>query len=51
MRKQRAMKRDGITEKEFDLREKASINFDEKAFDYILKENDKEVVKRMVKLL
>ena len=51
VRKQRAMKRDGITEKEFDLREKASINFDEKAFDYILKENDKEVVKRMVKLL
>lgn len=51
VRKQRAMKRDGITEEEFDLREKASISFDESAFDYVLKANDNEIVKRLVKSL
>lgn len=51
VRKQRAMKRDGITEEVFDLREKASIDFDESAFDYVLKTNDKEIVKRLVKSL
>jgi dephospho-CoA kinase len=51
VRKQRAMKRDNITEKEFDLREKASINFDESTFLYVLKSNDKDFVKRLVKLL
>ena len=51
IRKQRAIKRDNITEEEFDLREKASINFDKNAFDYVLKENDKEAIKRLVKSL
>lgn len=51
VRKQRAMKRDNITEAAFDLREKASISFDESAFDYVLKTNDKEIVKRLVKSL
>lgn len=51
IRKQRAIKRDNITKEEFDLREKASINFNESDFDYILKENDKEIVKRLVKSL
>ena len=51
VRKKRAMDRDGISEEDFDLREKASINFDEKEFDYVLKDNDAEVVKRMVKEL
>ena len=51
VRKQRAMKRDNITEEAFDLREKASISFDESAFDYVLKSNDKEIVKRLVKSL
>ena len=51
IRKQRAMKRDNITEDAFDLREKASINFNENAFDYVIKENDNETVKRLVKLL
>ena len=51
IRKQRAMKRDNITEEAFDLREKASINFDESTFDYVLKTNDKEIVKRLVKSL
>lgn len=51
IRKQRAMKRDSISEETFDLREKASIEFDENAFDYVLKANDKEIVKRLVKSL
>ena len=51
IRKQRAMKRDNITEEAFDLREKASIEFDESTFDYVIKANDKEIVKRLVKLL
>ena len=51
IRKQRAMKRDNITEEAFDLREKASINFDESTFDYVLKTNDKEIIKRLVKSL
>ena len=51
VRKQRAMKRDNITEEAFDLREKASISFDESAFDYVLKSNDKEIVKMLVKSL
>ena len=51
VRKQRIMKRDNITEYVFDLRKKASINFDESAFDYVLKENNKEMFKRLVKAL
>ena len=52
VRKQRAMKRDNITEESFNQREKASINFDEKnVFDYVLDTNDKEIVKRLVKSL
>ena len=51
IKKKRAMKRDNISEEAFDLREKASIEFDESAFDYVLKTNDKEIVKRLVKSL
>ena len=51
VRKQRAMKRDNISEEAFDLREKASIEFDEKAFDYVVKANDKEIIKKLVKSL
>lgn len=51
IRKQRAIKRDNITEEIFDLREKASIDFDEENFDYVFKVNDEEIVKRMVKSL
>ena len=51
VRKQRAMKRDNISEEAFDLREKASIEFDEKAFDYVVKANDKEIFKRLVNSL
>lgn len=51
IRKQRAMKRDNIMAEAFDLREKASIDFKEEDFDYVLKTNDKEIVKRLVKSL
>ena len=51
VRKQRAMKRDSITEEDFDLREKASINFDDNNFNYVFKTNDEEIVKRLVKSL
>ncbi len=51
VRKQRAMIRDNITEEAFDLREKASIEFDENVFDYVLKKDDKEIIKRLVKAL
>ncbi len=48
IRKQRAIKRDNITEELFDLREESSINFNEKDFDYVLKNNEKEVTKKLV---
>lgn len=51
VRKQRVIKRDNIPEKYFELREKSSIDFNENDFDYVLKENDKEIVKRLAKLL
>lgn len=51
IRKQRAIKRDNISEEAFDLREKASIEFNESVFDYVIKANDKEIVKRLVKSL
>ena len=51
VRKQRAMKRDNISKEAFALREKASIDFNIKDFDYILDKNEEEFVKRLVKLL
>ena len=51
VRKYRAIKRDSISEEAFDLREKASINFNKSIFDYVLKTNDKEIVKRLVNVL
>lgn len=49
IRKERAMKRDNIKEETFDLRDKASIDYDNKSFDYIIKENTD--IKRLVKLI
>lgn len=49
IRKERAMKRDNIRKTDFDLREKASINFNPNDFDYVLKNNDKKNITRMVK--
>ena len=51
IRKQRAMKRDNISEEAFDLREKASITFDKSSFDYVLKTNDEKTVRKLVKSL
>ena len=50
-RKQRAIKRDGIKEDSFNLREQASIDYNEDSFDIVLKSKNKEIVKRLVKLL
>ena len=51
VRKERTMKRDNITEEEFALREKASIDFKKEDFDYVLEKIDKEIIKRLVKSL
>lgn len=51
VRKERAMKRDNISEEKFDLREKASIDFDKTDFDFVIEKEDKDVLKRLVKLL
>ena len=49
VRKKRAIERDNITEEAFALREKSSIDVNESDFDYVLKTNDYETVKGMVK--
>lgn len=49
VRKKRAMKRDNITSKDFDLRERASVDFNEADFDYVIQDCDEEFVKRLVK--
>ena len=51
VRKIRAMKRDNISSDAFDLREKASIDFDSKDFDYVVQNDSLEEIKRLVKLL
>ena len=51
IRKERAIKRDNITKEEFDLREKASINYDTNIFDYVINNKDNDEIKRLVKLL
>ena len=51
VRKERAMKRDNITEEKFDLREQASIDYNEEEFDFVLKTNDYDDVKRLVREL
>ena len=51
VRKKRAMKRDNITEEDFDLREQATIDFDETLFDYVFKAADEKKVERLAKLL
>ena len=51
VRKERTMKRDNITEEAFDLREKASTPLNPADFDYVLKDNSKEQIERVVKPL
>ncbi len=51
IRVERAIKRDNITEEAFNLRDNASIDYNEKDFDYVFKTSEKEMVRKMVKLL
>lgn len=51
IRKKRAIKRDNISDSAFDLREKASIDFNPDDFNYVLKNNEEKSYKRLVKLL
>lgn len=50
IRKERAKLRDNITDEAFDLREKASINFDKDKFDYVIDGNQEEVLRLVMKL-
>ena len=50
VRKERAIKRDNITEKAFDLREKASITYDKNDFDYVFNRVDNEHIRKLVKI-
>ena len=49
IRKKRAMQRDNISEKAFDLRDNSSIDLNPAEFDYVLREINNEDIKRMVK--
>ena len=51
IRKERAMLRDSISSDKFDLREKNCLDYDIDLFDYVIKDNDKDEFKRMVKKL
>lgn len=51
IRKERAMKRDHITEEAFGLREQASPDYQKERFDYVLEETELEQMKRIVKSL
>jgi dephospho-CoA kinase len=51
VRKQRAMKRDNISEEAFDLREKASLEYDPDKFDIVLTKTDPKTIQRLVKQL
>ena len=51
VRKERAMKRDNISAKAFELRDKSGIEFNDKDFNYVLYDTDDESIKRMVELL
>lgn len=48
IRKERVLKRDNITEKQFELREKNTIEYDRNKFEYILEENNIDKIKKKV---
>lgn len=50
-RMNRAIKRDNISKEAFDLREKASIDFDTNSFDYVMQENSEDIIERLVNLI
>lgn len=47
-RMQRAIDRDNITKEQFIIREKATIDFNEKLFDYVINNDNKDKTKVMV---
>lgn len=51
VRLKRAMKRDNITEEAFKLREKATIEYQNEDFDYIIKSQNLEKVRKMVNII
>lgn len=51
IRKRRAMLRDNINEEAFDLREKASVDYTDVNFDFVLQEVKEDFVKGLVKFL
>ncbi len=51
LRKERAIKRDNITEEAFSLRDKSSIEYNHQMFDYIINSTEISEIKRMVKSL
>lgn len=51
IRKKRAMIRDNITETEFDIREKASYEYNKKLFDYIINDDFNEIIDILEKQL
>ena len=48
VRKQRAMLRDNISEEKFDLREKSSVSYERDRFDYVISENENEMMRKLV---
>ena len=49
VRKERVLNRDNITESKFQLRDSASIKYNQEDFDYVFNKTDKENIKRLVK--
>lgn len=50
IRKERAMERDNISEDDFALREKASLDFKSENFDYVFQDNEYEAIRKLVKI-
>ena len=50
IRKKRILKRDNISAEAFDLREQASITYNNDDFDYIFNNNDSNNIRKLVKL-
>ena len=51
IRIKRAMKRDNITKEQFLLRDNAGINYNEKEFDYVIKNDEEKYLMEMINLL
>ncbi len=51
IRKERVLKRDGISSERFDFRDKAALEYDRCVFDFIIKEVNEDVVKEIIERL